>query len=67
MPSVELADIWRGQLAGNSRNIDIKSHCWIRSTPERRLSEVSGDKLPVAVCHVIKFDYFLVAAVLRDK
>jgi hypothetical protein len=63
MPKVELADIWCGQLAGNSGNIDRKSQCRVRSTPARG----QRDKLPVAVCHVIQFDYFLVASGLRDR
>jgi hypothetical protein len=67
MPKVELADIWCGQLAGNSGNIDIKSQCRVRSTPARGQREARRDKLPVAVCHVIQFDYFLVASGLRDR
>ena len=66
MPKVELADIWRGQIAGNSGNIDRKMQCRVRSTPERGHREVRGDKLPVAMCHVIQFDYFLVASGLRQ-
>jgi hypothetical protein len=67
MPEVELADIWRGQRTGNSSNIDRKIQYRVRSTPERGLREVRGDKLPVAVCHMIQFDYFLVAFGLRDR
>ena len=45
MLKIELADIWRGQIAGNSGNTDRKSQCRVRSTPERGLREVRGRQI----------------------